>query len=1179
MTTSAENCPTSTEGAYNDFINGTCDKVQVIKTCKGTELWLDTYEDSAWLYMNQTIKPPSRDDHMMAAVYGTDKIVLYGGRDSVSARLNDTWVYDLSDNTWIQKFPTDDPGPRDASSMAAIWGTDKVLMFGGAGLCANDSWIYDLSENNWTRKYPVNHPNSMEHHTMSSIYCTDKVLLFGGIYINGGIYSDDTWIYDLSDNYWTQMKTNTAPDARAKYGMSFIYHTDKVILFGGGFKSGPSYLNDTWLYDLSNNTWTNALVTNPPSPVCGNSMAAIYGTDKVVMFSGATFTGFQNKTWIYDLSENTWTERFPKNPPTWRAHSRMDSVFGTNKVIMFGGHMPWNNETWEFKLNNYYYEGNYVSPPYYIDKNISLRSLSWNGSVSTNTSIKFQLRTANTELELNSKAFVGFDGTSGTYYSISPSATWQGNYNQSWFQYKAYLSTTNYNETPILRNVSFVYNYWPNTILVDPNNGSILGNNRPTFKWNFTDRDSISQEGYQVLIDDDSEFDSINYDSGEQYGNVSTWQFPSGTTYSELSDGTWFWKARTKDNDGDWGLYSEPWKMTVDTIAPSSMIKYPGNNDYYNKMDNINGIANDSIYGTGLNSVEISIHRMDDNSYFDGISWSSSETWLPVVGTHNWAYNSNAISWYSGWEYNIRSRAIDIVFNVEIPNTGRTFIYDAEPVTFTKPIPSVSKIHNTSKVEVGITISDEHSGVNASTIEYSVSYDNGTSWEPWSSVIGYEKEKIINIKLNLTFPNGTGNRIRWCAADLAGNGPTESEVFPININNWIPNVISRPEIRLWSPPKGTNLETDSVNLSWILVNPELKNVKYELYFDMANPPMKKLEGNFDDTYLEIDNLSNGKTYYWTVIPKIGELNGTCISGIWSFTVDIPLPKVTLITPANNSVVTSIKPTFVWKVEYSGSEDLSYRVHLDTSPNLNYNQEVTTTYYMPQLGLVDNFTYYWRVVPYVVGLEGYGSEVWTFTVREIDIEKPKFEIDLALNPDELEIKPDQILFIEAIVTNLGDLTDNFTVFAETELGFYSKLDVEIYRNTTLEISPGKSKIFLIMVSVKENSVPGLENVIITTESELDARYGLNVEDNELLIINIIEKDKDMDQEGVFSTYYFPILLIIIILLILVIIILIIVRKRTLKEKEKEEYVDENEQLGSHEPDLEKSQIEQQKDQEE
>jgi hypothetical protein len=1148
----------------NDFINGTFDNVTVLNTYNGNELSLDIYENATWLNMNPITKPAGRDVHMMAAVYGTDKIVLYAGRYDEEAWYNDTWVYDKSDNTWTEKFPAINPGPRGESAMTAIWGTDKVMIFGGAigmNLAGNDTWIYDLSDNTWTRKYPVNHPENLIGSAITSIYLTDKVILFGGYTHEPTKYYNGTWLYDLSDNNWTKIKTNTTPHAKSHYEISNFYNTDKVILFGGCWWIGIPYnATYTWIFDLSDMKWTNATPTYSPKPTTNQGMAPLFGTDKVVIFGGvsAQMGQFHNETWVYDLSENTWTKMIPDKPPNSRILSRMVSVCGTNKIIMFGGSTHNNiyfNDTWELNLYYYFYKGNYISRPYHIKQNSLLKSIWWNNSVGINTSIKFQLRTANSKLELKSKPFVGFDGGQGSYYIKSPSSIWKEHNHQSLLQYRAYLFTTNKNETPLLKNVTLDYNYLPNTTLIDPKNGYITNNNNPIFIWNFTDRDSANQSAFQIIIDDDASFSSIDFESEITNSSGNSSRFSDAIPSNILPDGTWYWQVRTKDNEGDWGDYSEPWKLVIDTLAPDSKINFPVNNTYYNCIDSIYGTGNESVNGTGLHKVEISIHRVDDDTYFDSLSWIDTETWLHTDGTSSWTYNSSAITWFSGWEYNIKSRAIDVPLNVETPEPGNTFIYDPDPVEFSNSFQSTSEILDTTKIEVGITITDDLSGVNGSSVEYTITKDHGATWAPWEPVPGYVNGNTIDVKMEVQFWNGTGNQLKWRASDLAGNGPTESKAYTINIMNhsWDPNGSILPKVRLLSPANNSITQTNSVDLTWTIENSNINDLIYDVYLDDTNPPMNKLSSNLSETSLSIENLSNGKTYYWTVIPKVGNIAGTCLSGTWSFTVDIPLPTVTLISPENNSVVTSIKPTLVWQVEYSGTEDLSYRVHLDTSPNLNYNQDVTTPYYMPQLGLVDNFTYYWRVVPYVGELQGVGSEVWSFTVKQIHDEKPKFEIDLALDPDELEIKPDQILFVEAIVTNFGDLTDNFTVFAETELGFYSKLDVEVYRNTTLEISPGKSKIFLIKVSVKDGSVPGVENITITAESELDAKYGLNVWESEDIIVEVLKKDEQKDRGQPISIFYFFIVLFIIILIISSIIILIIVRKRASKKDKKLEEI--------------------------
>jgi hypothetical protein len=1151
MISSAVDTPTVTDKADNDFFNGTLDNVQVLETYKGNELRLDANEDCAWQYMKPVTKPPPRDIPIMAAVYGTDKIVVYGGRGDFGTRLGDTWIYDLSDNIWTERFPDDDPGPRDGSSMATIWGTDKVMFYGGAGTCANDTWIYDLSENNWTRKYPVNHPDDIAHHSMTSICNTDKVLLFGGIYYNGGIDSNDTWIYDLSDNNWTQVATDPTPDARSVCGLSFIYYTDKILLFGGGIKAGPSFLNDTWVYDVSDNKWTNTTPTNSPEITLSPGFAALNGTDKVVMFCFSTSTGLLNRTWVYDLSENTWTEKFTDSSPTWRGHPRMASVFGTNEGILFGGHASNAlNETWKFKLYNYYYNGNYISPTYYIGQNVSFRSLGWNGSVATNTSIKFQLRTANSELELNSKPFVGFDGTPGSYYTISPSSTWLGHNNQSWMQYKAYLSTTNYNETPILRNASFIYNYWPNTTLVDPNYGSIRVDNRPTFEWNFTDRDSISQEAYQVIIDDDSDFQSINYDSGVQFGNSSTWPFPNGTTYTELSDGIWYWKARTKDNDGDWGLYSEPWKVIIDTGVPVSVITQPENNVTYNHLECVSGTAIDPPPGTEINKVEISLRRLSDDNYWDGIAWVSNETWLLASGTNDWFYNISFMNWPSGtkylinsmrtdnatkefWhnigKYRIQSRAIDNASNEELPSFGNIFTYDSEEVIFTNPKPSSGFESSFEKVEVGITISDLISGVDAQTIEYKVSMDTGKSWSAWTPVHGLENGSEVNVTLNLSFENGTGNMIKWRASDIAGNGPTESKVYFIKVNTWLQTFI--PRVRLWMPPKGTILPSTSVALHWRLENTNLLNVTYDLYFDTVKP-VEPRERGISSNYWEIDNLISGETYYWTIIPRTDSDEGYCVSGTWEFTVDIsvPYPKVKLISPENGSILPTVKPILIWETEYVGSESISYDVYLDTNPEpINFTTGHSSTRFTPILNLKKGETYYWKVVPWAGKISGLPSEVWSFSIKK-DVIK-RCGLNLSLITPTIEMLPSTTKQVKARVTNVGSITDEIILKLEVPLD--SGVEAFVNEPKVQNTNPGESAFFDITVTLSKNTDTNKINITVIAISGRAPDYGLFVEERAELIIKILEIDKEEPAKTTFFTEYWNILLIIFILILIVI----------------------------------------------
>ncbi|MCK5559970.1 MAG: hypothetical protein KAJ51_05230, partial [Thermoplasmata archaeon] len=126
--------------------------------------------------------------------------------------------------------------------------------------------------------------------------------------------------------------------------------------------------------------------------------------------------------------------------------------------------------------------------------------------------------------------------------------------------------------------------------------------------------------------------------------------------------------------------------------------------------------------------------------------------------------------------------AMDNATNFENPTFGNIFVYDRENVFFSNSKPLQSFESSTEKVEVGITISNLISGVNTSSIEYTVSMDAGKSWSTWTNVNGLKNQTQVNVSLNLTFQNGAANRIKWRAKDIAGNGPTESKAYTVKVN-------------------------------------------------------------------------------------------------------------------------------------------------------------------------------------------------------------------------------------------------------------------------------------------------------------------------------------------------------------------------------------------------------------
>ncbi len=296
-----------------------------------------------WEQLTTTTTPSGRYGHRQAYI-ADGKVLLYGGFRNNSA-LSDTWLYTYETNSWTNLNPSTKPGNRWVHDMAYL-GDDKVLFFGGYtaanGSNKNDTWIFDLSDNTWTNMSPASAPSTRRFHKMSYI-ADGKVLLFGGSW-----NKSDTWLYDINSNNWTQLSPTTSPSGRDSHGMSYI-GDDKVMIYGG-----YSNKSDTWIFDLSDNTWVNQEPTNSPGGRYNTNIAYI-GDDKVMIYGGANK---KTGTYVYDLSDNTWLNDINSTDPVGSHLYGLASLSmdGTREILMFGGQSSTNGhsyETWIFGKGDY----------------------------------------------------------------------------------------------------------------------------------------------------------------------------------------------------------------------------------------------------------------------------------------------------------------------------------------------------------------------------------------------------------------------------------------------------------------------------------------------------------------------------------------------------------------------------------------------------------------------------------------------------------------------------------------------------------------------------------------------------------------------------------------------------------------------------------------------------------
>ncbi|UCH88901.1 MAG: Ig-like domain-containing protein [Thermoplasmata archaeon] len=573
-----------TQSSRSDFGSGTMDFIEIEGEGTNALLKLETDE---WFDRGPSTTPNPRLGHAMSTIDNTDKVIIFGGvaptgmsggqsagpRSPSEVILDETWIYDQSENSWTQKTPSSHPQGRIGSAMVALDGTDKVLLFGGFNMTYyRDTWIYDLSSNTWTQKVPLTPPPARQDHGLAAIDGTDNVVMFGGN--NGTAPTCDTWIYDYGLNTWTQKVQSPFPSPRKSHAMATIDQTDKALLYGGDDGSGNIY-DETWVYDLSSDNWYNKSPPENPGPRSSHCMAELDDTDHVILFGGDLGnSNTQNESWEYDYSANKWEQLAPDYIPEGRVHFGMASIDNTDKILIFGGGagggplMTMFGDTCVFdKVAS---PGTFISSPLDTGGQSTFSTISWTEYEPSNTDIEFQIRSAETKVKLLNKNFVGPAGSTSNFYVTHAGETlWSGHNGDIWIQYKLYLTSDTY-ISPEVYDITIEYNRWPDPpTLMMPQEGDCIDDNTPLLTWTFNDDEPTQQKAFQVQIDDDSTFAGVDYDSGEQVSSYFHWEFPDGTDYTIMNDGTWYWKVRTKDIDGDWGPYSNHRRLTIDTVPPN----------------------------------------------------------------------------------------------------------------------------------------------------------------------------------------------------------------------------------------------------------------------------------------------------------------------------------------------------------------------------------------------------------------------------------------------------------------------------------------------------------------------------------------------------------------------------------------------------------------------------------
>ncbi len=218
----------------------------------------------------------------------TQTFYIWGGNLNTNALVfevtDELWAW--SDGTWTQLTPTGN-APSDRSFLGSLHDTarNELVIFGGqignlSDLAYNDTYALNIDSLEWRRLHNGKRsaaPTTRMHAQITYDPLEDRYLLFGGHTDFGDM--NDLWAFDPEAGEWEEIYIAdvlvgerfgcagnpsevpadyvemdlSAPERRHNAMYTLMYNS--LWVFGGMHAECSDHLDDTWRYDLTDNTW------------------------------------------------------------------------------------------------------------------------------------------------------------------------------------------------------------------------------------------------------------------------------------------------------------------------------------------------------------------------------------------------------------------------------------------------------------------------------------------------------------------------------------------------------------------------------------------------------------------------------------------------------------------------------------------------------------------------------------------------------------------------------------------------------------------------------------------------------------------------------------------------------------------------------------------------------------
>lgn len=291
-------------------------------------------------------------------------VLLVGGESDASGFFDDTIIYDVTNQSWVNDEKRPPPMPFSRSWHSATLIDHMVFIFGGEvedeegstdskgsddeRKQCNSALVYDSTYRTWyTPSLTGTPPAARAGHCAALIPGSRDVLVFGGTHKSRWL-NDFYILEDLRNWIKPRISQKSVKPSQRSYA-TLTSVNNYVVLFGGNNKR--RCLNDVFLFDSKSRSWVQPVILGQtPKARTGHCAVALRDGRGILIYGGWDDQGaerlFYSDVWMLRIDSKTecqWTcvykgDNSTRNPGP-RAGAAMCSGVGDHQdqTLLFGG--------------------------------------------------------------------------------------------------------------------------------------------------------------------------------------------------------------------------------------------------------------------------------------------------------------------------------------------------------------------------------------------------------------------------------------------------------------------------------------------------------------------------------------------------------------------------------------------------------------------------------------------------------------------------------------------------------------------------------------------------------------------------------------------------------------------------------------------------------------------------